>query len=427
MPSIRIQNFGGIAPRMSPRLLPGGTALRAELTKLWSGEIRPFVEKAKVDVPLAQGGMVKTIYKFKDIWLSWLMDVDIVTGFTLDKGSERLYYTGDGPPKITTYPLAAASLPTPQNSIQLGVTQPPLPPTIGTPTGTAGTPQLRYYVYTWYTEFDEESVPSMPSVGVNVSDGQSVPVTIPLGTSVPPATTETVRLYRTNGGPFLFVKEVPIATVLAGTVITDAVKNVDLGEELISASFYPPPNKIQGLIGLSSGSFAAFYDNRVVFSEPYQPHAWPPEYEKIFDYPVVALGTYGNTLVVATTGYTYLVAGIDPRSLSVDRVPDPYPCVSKRSMVSADSGVIYASGEGLVFVGHSGIQVLTRGLMTREEIDSLMEERMRRYAISASTNRRATSARMKKLCLRVRDSSSTSTIAWCRASTTATISTVTTS
>jgi hypothetical protein len=36
-------------------------------------------------------------------------------------------------------------------------------------------------------------------------------------------------------------------------------------------------------------------------------------------------------------------------------------------MVSADSGVIYASGEGLVFVGHSGIQVLTRGLMTREE------------------------------------------------------------
>lgn len=366
MPSIRIQNFGGIVPRQSPRLLEGGAALRAELTKLWSGEIRPFIEKARVDVPLVQGCMAKTIYKFKDVWLSWCMDVDIVTGFTLDKGSERLYYTGDGGPKITTYPLAAASLPTPTNSIPLGVEQPSVPPTLGTPTGTAGTPQLRYYIYTWYTKFDEESVPSLPSKGINVADGQSVPVTIPLG-NTDPKNIETVRLYRTNGGAFLFVKEVPFVNVAAGQVITDDVKNIDLGEALISASFYPPSDKIRGLIGLSSGSFAAFYDNRVVFSEPYQPHAWPPEYEKIFDYPVVALGTYGNTLVVATTGYTYLVSGTDPRSLSVDRVPDPYPCVSKRSMVSADSGVVYASGEGLVFVGIGGTQVLTRDLMTREE------------------------------------------------------------
>ena len=367
MPSIRIQNFGGIAPRMSARLLAGGAALRAELTKLWSGEIRPFFVKVKVETPLVQGCMAKTIYKFKDAWLSWCADVDVVTGFTIDKGSERLYYTGDGPPKVTTYPLAFASLPTPSNSLMLGVAQPVLPPTLGTPTGPATTPQLRYYVYTWYTQFDEESVPSPPSVGINVSDGQTVPVTIPVaGVSLPP-NLESVRLYRTNGGPFLFVSETPIAVVLANPVINDAVKNIDLGEALISQSFYPPPNNIHGLIGLASGSFAAFHDNRVVFSEPYQPHAWPPEYEKIFDYPVVALGTYGNTLVVATTGYTYLVSGIDPRSQSVDRVPDPYPCVSKRSMVSADHGVIYASAEGLVFVGLGGTQVLTRELMTREE------------------------------------------------------------
>jgi hypothetical protein len=36
-------------------------------------------------------------------------------------------------------------------------------------------------------------------------------------------------------------------------------------------------------------------------------------------------------------------------------------------MVSADRGVVYASGEGLVFVGLGGTQVLTRDLMTREE------------------------------------------------------------
>src|SRR5881394_1244864 len=130
MPSIRIQNFGGIAPRISPRLLAGGSALRAEMTKLWSGEIRPFINKVKLDDALAQGDMVQTIYKFKDVWLSWLTDVDVVTGFTVDRGSERLYYTGDGTPKVTTYPLAVASLPPPTNSFDLGVRQPLNPPTL---------------------------------------------------------------------------------------------------------------------------------------------------------------------------------------------------------------------------------------------------------------------------------------------------------
>jgi len=364
MPSIRIQNFGGIAPRVSPRLLAGGSALRAESTKLWSGEIRPFVAKSLVSVPLAMGGMIKTIYKFKTVWLSWLKDVDVVTGFTTDQGSNRLYYTGDGPPSITTFALASTSLPTPTGSFMLGVPQPIDAPRPGTPTGAVTTPQLRYYVYTWYSNFNEESVPSPVSVGVNVSDGQSVPITVPLGATLP-TNISSLRLYRTNGGPFLFVKEVAIGAVSAG--ITDDVLNADLGEALLSQSFYAPPGNIKGLIGLANGSFAAFFDNRVVFSEPYQPHAWPPEYEKIFDYPVVALGTYGNTLVVATTGYTYLVSGNDPRSMSVERIPDPYPCVSKRSMVSADRGVIYASGEGLVFVGFGGAQVLTRDLMSRDE------------------------------------------------------------
>lgn len=362
MPSIRIQNFGGIAPRVSPRLLAGGSALRAQLTKLWSGEIRPFIARGLVQVPLAQGGLIKTIYKFKTVWLSWLTDVDIVTGFTTDQSSDRLYYTGDGPPSITTFAQAATSLPTPLVTFPLGVAYPLDAPVLGTPTGPVTTPQLRYYVYTWYSNFNEESVPSPPSVGINVSDGQSVPITIATGTT--PPNIATVRIYRTNGGPFLFVKEVNIASLPS---VTDDVLNADLGEALVSQSFYPPPTNLRGLIALANGSFAGFFDNRVRFSEPYQPHAWPPEYEKIFDYPVVALGTYGNTLVVATTGYTYLVSGTDPRSLSVDRVPDPYPCVSKRSMVSADRGVIYASGEGLIFVGFGGTQVLTRDLMSREE------------------------------------------------------------
>jgi hypothetical protein len=181
---------------------------------------------------------------------------------------------------------------------------------------------------------------------------------------------ERIRIYRTVGGEYLFVEE--FYTAAYSPPYNDALLDAELAEPLISQNFYPPPANLKGLIGLACGSLAGFYDNKVAFSEPYQPGAWPPEYEKIFDYNVVALGTFGQTCVVATSGYTYLVSGSDPRSFTVARVPDPYPCGSKKSMASADNGVIYASQSGLVFIGNAsgsfaGVYMVTRQLMTKED------------------------------------------------------------
>ena len=375
MASVAIQRFGGLVPRVSPRLLGNGDATLAENLKLWSGELRPLKTLGRVrNVTLPTSGAVETLYLLIDKWLAWTVDVDVVTGFTTLAGAGRIYYTGDGAPKQTTYDLVkfGPATPQPASTYPIGLVGPTAAPVIGTTADGPGDPETYSYVYTFYNLNNEESVPSPPSqlVSVGSGAGQSIQLTtieVPVSTLV----TEK-RIYRTIGGTFIFVASI----APSATTYTDTATDLDLAgnESLQSQEYYPPPDDIAGLIALACGSLAAFRGNSVLFSEPYQPGGWPPAYEKIFDYPVVALGTFGQTLVVATTGYTYLVQGNDPRSFSVARVPDPYPCVSKRSMVSVDGGVVYSSSDGLIFVGAPsyqsgghGVYVLTRELMTADE------------------------------------------------------------
>jgi hypothetical protein len=122
-----------------------------------------------------------------------------------------------------------------------------------------------------------------------------------------------------------------------------------------------------GLIAHPNGFLAGFVGNQMYVSEPYQPHAYAPKNVKVFDYPIVALGVYGSTIVVMTTGFTYLVSGVVPETLSVEKLPDPYPCVSKRSVASADYGVLYASKDGLVWVGYGGLRVISRDILSRDD------------------------------------------------------------
>jgi len=190
-------------------------------------------------------------------------------------------------------------------------------------------------------------------------------VKVDFSANLPPANVEMVRIYRSNGGPFIFVQEVGVA---AGFII-DALKNEDIegNEQLHSQYYYPPDPRMIGLVGTPNGFLAGFWENKVAFSVPYQPHAWPPAYVRYFDYPVVGLGVFGTTVVVFTKGPIYMIDGMDPENLSVDRVPDAYPCVSKRSISTGDRGVYYAAATGLGFVGSGGMQLVTKDVMDEED------------------------------------------------------------
>lgn len=360
MPSIRVQNMGGIAPRVSPRLLPLSAAQIAQSTKLWSGEVQAFRDGLKKLDPMPDAP-IQTIFHIAGAWLAWKEDVDVVIGFTPDAPLGRVYYTGDGDPKVIQQAIAKHEAPTPSSAFRLGIVPPAYAPVITTtPPGSPN--EFRTYVFTWVTAFSEESVPSPASDVIQVQDG--VAATVDFSASLPPTNVARVRIYRSNGGPYIFIAEVPQFT---GTY-TDTMTDDDIAgnEQLISQHWYPPNTKMLGLVGTPNGFLAGFWENKVGFSVAYQPHAWPPEFVKIFDYPIVALGVFDTTVVVFTTGPTYLVDGIDPSNLSVSRVPDAYPCVSKRSVSTGDRGVYYACDSGLGFVNTGGVQIVTKDILSED-------------------------------------------------------------
>jgi len=114
---------------------------------------------------------------------------------------------------------------------------------------------------------------------------------------------------------------------------------------------------------------AGFVDNTVRMCEPGVPHAWPTDYTFTMDSTVVGLGVFGGQLVVCTQGVPYLITGSHPANMSVARLNYKQACVSKRSIAGLQTGVMYASPNGLVFVSAGGVSLLTEAFMERDDWD----------------------------------------------------------
>jgi hypothetical protein len=122
---------------------------------------------------------------------------------------------------------------------------------------------------------------------------------------------------------------------------------------------------------MPNGVMAGFFGNTVAFCEPYIPYAWPVDYQISTEHPIVAMASFGQTLVVGTRGSPYYVSGADSASMSAVKMDSRQSCVSARSMISVDGGVIYASPDGLCVADNQGIRVLTQGIMNRVEWQGL--------------------------------------------------------
>lgn len=215
----------------------------------------------------------------------------------------------------------------------------------------------RFYIQTFVTDWDEESAPSPVSTIVTLDQNDTVALTL----ASPPSGRHITksRIYRTNVGSasaaFQFVAEV------TGTSYTDSKKGAELGEVCPTLTWAEPPSNLQGLVGMPNGIMAGFFGNTVCFCDPYHPYAWPVEYQITTEYPIVGLAVYGQTLVVGTRGNPYLMSGADSASMSALKLDANQACVSRRSMVTTDAGVIYASPDGLCLANPSGVKCVTNG------------------------------------------------------------------
>jgi hypothetical protein len=232
----------------------------------------------------------------------------------------------------------------------------------------------RIYATTFVTDWDEESAPSPVTGLLDVDQNDTVTITcptVPSGRNI-----NRWRIYRSSTGSagtaLLFVAELPTTT----TTYTDSKRGEDLGEPCPTLTWLPPPTNLAGLVGMPNGVMAGFFDQTVCFCEPFVPYAWPAEYQIPLEFPVVALGVFGQTLVVGTRASPYLISGADSASMSAIKLEFNQACVSKRSMVSVGSGVVYASPDGLCLIDASGPKILTNPKFSRQEWQALAPSSM---------------------------------------------------
>jgi len=239
--------------------------------------------------------------------------------------------------------------------------------TYSPPEGEVADTETRFYCYTYVSDVGWESAPSPPSTQVDCVVGSNATIG---GFAAPPSVGNLsivkIRVYRTQAGAsgsadFYLMQELAYPGTASDVGQT-------LGEVLPTTTWLTPPEDLSSLTSLWNGMLAGITGTSVRFCEAYVPYAWPIAYDVVPpDAKPVALGVYGQNLLVLTTGRPLLVTGTSPDSMDQQPIDMHQGCIASRSVVSMGYGVIWASMDGLMMYGSGGAKMLTAGLMTRDD------------------------------------------------------------
>lgn len=353
MAVIKISAFAGERPLISPRLLPETAATAASNLRLDDGALTP-TNRSALTLFAAENANDLTIYRHGSDWLSWPGVVHAAPGPVAE---DRLYFTGDGAPKMRVA----------GDVFNLALAPPDAAPSVAVSGSGTGDVQSRTYVWTWVTGFGEESAPSPVSEIVEWMPGQTVTLS---GFPSTPADRNITkqRIYRSQTGSagtylYFIAERDADDSDFVDTIAVDA-----FNEALPSAGWTPPPETLSGLISMPNGMMAAFTGREVWFSEPYRPHAWPERYTMTCDAEVVGLVSLGSVLIVMTKANPYLMAGAHPDSMQSQKLEANLPCINGRGIVDLGFVACYPSKEGLVTVAADGsVAIATRQLFSRED------------------------------------------------------------
>lgn len=174
MTGIAITAFRGAVPRTSDRLLQPNQATQALNCKITSGRLDPLKGLGLVHTS-DLAGTIATMYRYRhlgvDNWLVWDRVVDVTRSPVAQDSLGRFFYTGDGEPRMSTYADAiTGGGPYPAAWYVLGVTPPVTAMSIAV-VGGAAADESRGYVYTFVTQYGEESGPSPATLKTGKPDG----------------------------------------------------------------------------------------------------------------------------------------------------------------------------------------------------------------------------------------------------------------
>lgn len=175
MTALSIKAFRGEVPRLSKRLIGDNKAQVAQNCKISTGDLEPL--KALTLSHRSQiESTIQTLYQYEHDgianWFVWDCDVDVVKSPIAQDYRGRAYYTGDGEPRMTTNAdaISGGSNVYPAKSFMLGVYAPQTAPNVAA-SGGSGDNESRVYVWTWKTQYGEESAPSPAKTTTGKIDG----------------------------------------------------------------------------------------------------------------------------------------------------------------------------------------------------------------------------------------------------------------
>jgi len=132
MAYFKLITFGGLAPRISPRLLKDNLAQTATDVNLESGRLVPITGNS--DTLTLSNSSRQSIFKYTDSperWLQFDDDVDVELGPIAGDTNNTAYWTGDGGfPKMGRSSDIIAGSVYPNNSYRLGIPAPTAAPTV---------------------------------------------------------------------------------------------------------------------------------------------------------------------------------------------------------------------------------------------------------------------------------------------------------
>lgn len=102
MPTIKLKTFKGIMPKLAPKLLPEYAAQTARNCRITSGRLEPLNGNTVIETVTAG---LETIFLWRytdsaEKWLTWSTPVNVVQSPLAGDEYRRVYYTGDGVPKM---------------------------------------------------------------------------------------------------------------------------------------------------------------------------------------------------------------------------------------------------------------------------------------------------------------------------------------
>lgn len=366
---VEMVNMKGEVPAIKPHLLPPEWASYAENCHVEEGVLTPIHNSKHIGM-LTEPPVSFYLYQGQH-WFVWRTHVDAIASPMAQDAWQRVYYTGDGPPRVTAHDVALGAK-QPNVSYVLGVPKPHHAPRVSSSFGftdqttkESDNDEHYVYVYTYVTRFGEEGPPSDPSSPQRHPASNSMLVVRPGNLPNNPHNITHVRVYRSDTSNeiahYRLIQQIP----LGGTYydhfkdrLTEVLSTWEVAE--------PDPNMV-GLCAMANGICVGFYQNELMFSEAYLPYSWPKRYRVTIESDIVGLAPMGTSLVVLTTGHPYWFSGITPAAMTGSKMMLEQACVSRASIAIVNGQIIYASADGLVGVSRDSARLLTQALITRKQ------------------------------------------------------------